>query len=764
MIFFALAALADTSSRTRWLRVVLAGLAVGMAVTEGADIGALFSIAVGMFVVYQAWVAEGSRAQNVAAGLGRLALVVLCAVFLAAQAISGLLATEIQGVKGAAQDSKTKEERWDWATQWSLPKVETLSLLVPGLFGYLGTTPAGGEYWGAVGRAPAWDRYFATDSQGSPPKGFVRFSGGGSYVGVLVALAAVWAGAQALRRKDSVFGLAQRKLLWFWLAAGLISLLLSFGRFAPFYRALYALPYFSTIRNPVKFLHILAFALVVLFAYGVDGLWRRYMRPNGANAGLRWAGLRRWWARAGKFDKRWAVGCLLALGVILLAWLIYASSRNSLERYLQSVRFDEAKAHAIADFSIGQVGWFVLFFVLGAGVLILILSGAFVGARAKWGASMLGLLLVADLGRANQPWISFWSFREKYASNSVIDILREKPYEHRVTLMRFRLPEKLAIITRLYESQWLKHQFPYYNIQALDAVQLPRVPADIAAYQKALSDTNEAAYLRVTLRSWQLTNTRYLVGPAALTTALNRRVDQANPEFRIVERFDVVPLPGVNRVTRIGEMTAVPSDNGAFALIEFTRALPRAKLYSNWQINTNDTAVLAELGALSFDPEHSVFVAGGAPPAPASTNSTPGKVEFASYAPKEIVLKCEAQTPSVLLLNDRFDPYWNVYVDGKPEKLLRCNYIMRGVYLTPGAHTVEFRFQPPVGPLYVSLAGIGVGFLVMGAVFITGRRSSSAVPAPVAPPPAAPPKPGPKTAPGRASGPLRRGVGLRGAQ
>jgi hypothetical protein len=29
----------------------------------------------------------------------------------------------------------------------------------------------------------------------------------------------------------------------------------------------------------------------------------------------------------------------------------------------------------------------------------------------------------------------------------------------------------------------------------------------------------------------------------------------------------------------------------------------------------------------------------------------------------------------VLLLNDRFDPNWNVRVDGKLERLLRCNYI-----------------------------------------------------------------------------------------
>ena len=62
-----------------------------------------------------------------------------------------------------------------------------------------------------------------------------------------------------MRRKDSVFSLLQRKLLWFWLGVSLISLLLAYGRFAPFYRVIYALPYFSTIRNPVKFLHLFAF-------------------------------------------------------------------------------------------------------------------------------------------------------------------------------------------------------------------------------------------------------------------------------------------------------------------------------------------------------------------------------------------------------------------------------------------------------------------------------------------------------------------------
>ena len=42
------------------------------------------------------------------------------------------------------------------------------------------------------------------------------------------------------------------------------------------------------------------------------------------------------------------------------------------------------------------------------------------------------------------------------------------------------------------DSQWLKHQFPYYSIQSLDTVQMPRMPADIDAYEKALTRTNQA--------------------------------------------------------------------------------------------------------------------------------------------------------------------------------------------------------------------------------------------------------------------------------
>jgi hypothetical protein len=62
-------------------------------------------------------------------------------------------------------------------------------------------------------------------------------------------------------------------------------------------------------------------------------------------------------------------------------------------------------------------------------------------------------------------------------------------------------------------------------------------------------------------------------------------------------------------------------------------------------------------------------------------------------------------------------------VDGKPAELLRCNFIMRGVFLPPGAHTVEFQFSLPNKPLFVTLAAVGVGILLCGFLFFSGRRN-----------------------------------------
>jgi hypothetical protein len=727
--FLALAALADETSPKRWLRVALAGFAVGMGVMEAFDIGAIFSLVVAAFVVFQALAGEGPAPKKLASGVARLAVVVAFAGFIAVSAVSTLVSTQIKGVAGMGQDTASKAERWDEATTWSLPKREALSLFVPGLFGFRMDSPDGGSYWGACGRHPAWDRYFASGKEGPPPDHryyFIRYGGGGLYAGVIVVLLALWAVFQTFRKENSVFSATQRKLIWFWSGVALVCLLVGFGRFAPFYQFFYALPFASTMRNPSKFVHVVEWILVILCAYGLDGLSRSCLEtPMAVQRGLA-SQLNIWWGKAAAFDKNWVRGSAIALAASSLGWLVYSSSRERLVAYLKEMGGLEgrgpedsmAMAQAISSFSIRQAGWFVLFLTLGVILVTVVLSGYFNGRRARAGAILLGLLLAVDLARANVPWVSTWNWVQKYATNPVINLLREKPYEHRVAMLPFPVPPQFSLFNSLYDIEWKQQLFPYNNIQSLDIIMMPRPPADYRPFESSLFYDGTTNTLHRVTRRWQLTNTRYLLGPAGFLDPLNGEIDPVQHRFRIATRFHIEGKPGIPNPTSLDELTAIITPDGEYAVFDFTGALPRAKLYANWMISTNDQVALSNLASREFDPERTVLVANpSVPNSQASTNS--GTVDFTSYAPKRIVLQARAASPSVLLLNDKYDPNWKVSVDGKPETLLRCNYLMRGVYLQPGTHTVEFRFEPPINTLYASLGAVFVSLLLIGYLILT---------------------------------------------
>lgn len=737
--FLALAAvLSAASGRHRWVKLALAGLAVGMGVMEGVDNGAIFSLFVAAFTLFTAFTEAGPLPRRLAQGMAQVGVVAVFAALIAAQALTVLINTQIKGVAGMEQDAATRAKRWDEATQWSLPKCETLSLVIPGLFGYRMDGPEGGVYWGGIGREPAWDRYFKAGGQGPRPAGILRRVGTGIYAGVGVALVGLWAVLQSLRKQGSVFSLAERKFLWFWSGAAIVSLLLAFGRFAPFYQVIYALPYASTFRNPGKFASVFNWALLILFASGVQGLTRRYMggvqnkREAPANSAAK-----SWWAAASVFDRRWVIGCTLAIGASLAGWRIYSSSRSALIRYLETVPVDGATPESIVQFSNQQVGWFVLFLALAATLVTAILSGAFAGRRAKWGAMLLGALVVADLARANLPWIIHWDYKEKYATNPVIDLLREHPWEQRVAILpgwlpqAFRVPEQFlsaeGTLDGLYRIEWAQHHFPYYDIQSLDIIQMPRPPVDYVAFEMALQPGGTQETVRRVVRRWQLTNTRYLLGVAEFLPLLDQGLDGSQHRFRIVKRFGIAPRPGIARPTSYEQLDATDQPNGPYALFEFTGALPRAKLYSSWLVSTNDQATLEKLSSADFDPTQTVLVANPLPASPTNATASPGSVTIASYAPTRVVLRTKGQSPALLLLNDKFDPQWRVMVDGQPAALLRCNYVMRGVQIPQGEHEVDFRFAPPINTIYVSLGGMLLGLALLGFLAFSEPTEAAAL-------------------------------------
>ena len=440
MNYLALGALADTTSPRRWLSVMLAGFAVGLGVMEAADIGALFSIFVAAFIVVQSLVATGSLGQRILTGLGRLAVVAVCAGFIATSALTTLVGTQVKGVAGTGQDAESKAAHWSFATQYSIPKAEALGILVPGLFGLRSDTPDGGAYWGRAGSDVSWDEFVDSRGERGQPTRAFRAGAGSNYAGILVLLIAAFGVAQSFRRQGGPFEVTQRRIIWFWCAVVIVALLLMFGRFAPFYQLFYALPYASTIRNPAKFLHIAEWALLILFGYGADALCRTGMNGvAGAKQGLM-AHWQSWWKRVRGFDRRWVIGSVAALTVFGLVWLFYASSRETLEKHLveltnlqyaptgQKPDATAATEYArqTAGFSVGQVGRTFIFLVPASGLMVLTLSGYFRGSRAKVGGALFVALLVADLLPIGQEWVVAVNWKQKYETNPVIEFLRKR--------------------------------------------------------------------------------------------------------------------------------------------------------------------------------------------------------------------------------------------------------------------------------------------------------------------------------------------------
>ena len=436
--------------------------------------------------------------RRICGGFGRVAVVAIFARISCAASRRGPgWFLHHHGIAGTAQDAETKAANWDKTTQWSLPKAETLGLFVPGLFGYKMDTPKdmmpalqdaykGGNYWGGVGRDPAIDRYFDSGRQGAQPPGFMRFGGGGKYLGILVALLAPILPSHnrcggkippSLERKKIHLVLGNHNHLHIVAVVGALCAVL----LQNVLRAAVCLHHPQPGQIPLN-----------TFVGDRDSVRLRRPRLEPASSGCS--------CRQSKFifhavDKlvgedplastaEWTVACSIAVVGSVLAWLVYSAQQPGLAKFLQTVGFDGSMVRDIAAFSVGQAGWFILFFAASVALCILIIAGVFAGFYVrKLGGFLLGALLVVDLGRANLPWIIHWDYTQKYevgSLNPIEDFMRDKPYEHRVAILPFDTQSQMRDYDYLfgglgiYRIEWAQQHFPYYNIQSLDIVQMSR--------------------------------------------------------------------------------------------------------------------------------------------------------------------------------------------------------------------------------------------------------------------------------------------------
>ena len=120
-----------------------------------------------------------------------------------------------------------------------------------------------------------------------------------------------------------------------------------------------------------------------------------------------------------------------------------------------------------------------------------------------------------------------------------------------------------------------------------------------------------------------------------------------------------------------------------------------------------------------FDPHSQVILRANdlpQPEQPSQTSSLPA-IQFEEAGATRVELKIPPiDYAAVLLLNDQFDPHWNVTIDGQPATLLRANNYARAVHLTGSDKTrvIVFDYHPPMPPAAPPLAALMIGLLVAG--------------------------------------------------
>lgn len=661
--FFAVAAWgALRSERTRhWAYAVISGAGCGLMVGLQPDRGAIASLLIA--ALYLAPILKRTAAsRTLADDLANLRHLALCAGVAALIALAPLLALFQSYIVGVKMGGETdREQTYKLVTQFSLGPAETLTYLAPGFFGWHVNHPDG-PYWGWVGEWPDWPK----NHQGSSNLNLAISTTGTvatvlALIGAGLLLPGGLLGPDRLTERQRFYG---RVLL----ALGFLTLILAWGRHTPLYRPLFALPLMDKWRNPLKWLEITNFALVVLSAIGV----RHLMASLEADA------------PGTKIVRRrlvWFTNCvLILLGLGLAASYPLAILLMPL---LQAEGFDPgAVANMMSTMHVSLL-WALLLMAL-FGLLL----------RALWrpdklrGWSLvnpwlhrlwqrmlepdhlpltltlaLAALAAVQLGWVASQFIEPAPLQELTESNPLLEALRSEGDTVRVSV---------ETSDPLLDSLLL-NQFNAMHISCLDISAASRIPDDINTFFQTLG--NHQA------RLWFLAGVKNVAVPEQALAQL--REDTAVAAN--IDHADGYTL----------EPTGSP-DLPSHALVGMKDYLAKATLAPHAEFFTTDEAVLARLKDPAWNPRVSVLLDKSARVLQFSTGKYlpgPDELNLKTYTPTEIEIEAHADQGGYVLINDQYDPDWQVQVNGHDAELLRADYILRAVQVPPGDSTITMRYR-----------------------------------------------------------------------
>lgn len=173
---------------------------------------------------------------------------------------------------------------------------------------------------------------------------------------------------------------------------------------------------------------------------------------------------------------------------------------------------------------------------------------------------------------------------------------------------------------------------------------------------------------------------------------------------------------------------AFTSPDGSEIVLENRNVLPKAWLVSSALSVENQQQTLQLLQNPAFNPRQ-IAIVESPPPLQLGTygqqtSSPPGDVIVNRYEGERIELTVKSAINSLLVIGEKYYKGWQATVDGKSTEIIPVDHILRGVYLTPGNHLVEFKFDPlpfKIGK-YLTLASFALFAVMLVREWLLRRR------------------------------------------
>lgn len=399
----------------KWIYFVSAGICYGLHFLAG-EVQIAYYIGL-ILAIYTLWLWWGSYKENnnsssILKTIPGLVIVLAITLLLAFNVFQYYLGLSSAGEGTNAGTSKeSPASQYDFATSWSFPPEEIVTLFLQRPFGNITGDPTGNEYWGRIGS-----------------KNMV-LKLNDDYVGVIPLLFAAIA----------LITLPRRKTIFWGLLAG-VSLLFAFGGYTPLYKLVYAFPAMKNFRAPTKWFFITTFSISILSALGVQWFYTRTNDESNSK-------------KVNLIIKSLLTLCGISFLTVLIAEIFSTQITGLFKNLDYSIVLSRYQVFVKSLWKMNYILWPT------AGLI-------YAGLKIKnWHSirniivGSLACLLIIELWMSGSYFIQYFDWKDTYSASPITQYIQnDKEYP------RVKLGPQNAVVANMAQMQ-----FKYYQINLWDS-------------------------------------------------------------------------------------------------------------------------------------------------------------------------------------------------------------------------------------------------------------------------------------------------------